>query len=166
MAILRILAAYALAALVATALASLTHTHLVLAGLQAAGAPTPAFRVALVPGPETGRFELRMDPPDLGAVTLSFYRDEDGVQRAAVTAENRDTLDLLRRHADVLLRELARAGAGDVELGFEDRRDGARFFHSPNDRRAGRPAEDADAFVLDVARADLFSDFHGIDRFA
>ena len=41
MAILRILAAYALAALVATALASLTHTHLVLAGLQAAGAPTP-----------------------------------------------------------------------------------------------------------------------------
>lgn len=81
---------------------------------------TQGFRVTLLSKLTDKEFELRLDPPDLGSVTLQFHEDDAGVLRATVTSERSETLDLLRRHSDILQRELARAGAGNVELGFQD----------------------------------------------
>ncbi|MFN3960904.1 MAG: flagellar hook-length control protein FliK [Parvularculaceae bacterium] len=88
----------------------------------------PPFRVSIVASRRDAALELRLDPPELGKVTLSFYEDDAGVQRATVVAENFETLDLLRRHSDVLQRELARAGAADVQLSFSERREDSRQF--------------------------------------
>jgi flagellar hook-length control protein FliK len=93
--------------------------------------PPQPFRISLFAKANEKDFELRLDPPDLGSVTLVFFEDDAGVQRATITSERSDTLDLLRRHSDVLQRELARAGAGDVEFGFHQAKQ--------DDRREDRP---------------------------
>lgn len=89
----------------------------------------PPFRISILTNAQDGALELRLDPPELGQVTLTFYEDDAGVRHAAVVAENPETLDLLRRHSDVLQRELARAGAADVQLSYAEKRDDDRRSH-------------------------------------
>lgn len=69
-----------------------------------------------------GAIELRLDPPDLGRVTIDIAPDEQGGVRAIVTTERADTLDLVRRHIDIFRQELARHGIGDIALTFGDSR--------------------------------------------
>lgn len=61
--------------------------------------------------------ELRLDPPELGRVQIQLTPTEDGV-RAMVIAERHETHELLRRHAEMLNRDLAAAGFSNVSLGF------------------------------------------------
>jgi len=84
------------------------------------------FRISILTNVRDATLELRLDPPELGQVTLTFYEDDAGVRHAAVMAENPETLDLLKRHSDVLQRELARAGAADVQLSYAEKRDDDR----------------------------------------
>lgn len=68
-------------------------------------------------GVETGRVKLRLAPEELGPVRLEL-RPGDGAISVHLAAERGETLDLLRRHGEVLIRELRQAGYGEVRLDF------------------------------------------------
>ncbi|QDL94768.1 hypothetical protein FDP22_23130 (plasmid) [Paroceanicella profunda] len=115
--------------------------------LTAAGPAVPAFPLPVRPADlvaqvvsaidrrDAGRrVELRLDPPELGRVTVSLSTD-DGSATAVVTVDRPETLDLLRRHADLLQRELANAGFQGAQLSFGS--SGQRSEHAP---AGGQPA--------------------------
>lgn len=63
------------------------------------------------------RVEIRLDPPELGRVSLTINITEQAVT-AVVSADRPDIADLMRRHADLLQQDLAEAGFGNVDLEF------------------------------------------------
>lgn len=67
-------------------------------------------------GPD-GRIELQLAPEELGPVRLELS-PADGSITVELVAERGETLDLLRRHADMLARELRQAGYGEVRFQF------------------------------------------------
>ncbi|MEX0969303.1 MAG: flagellar hook-length control protein FliK [Paracoccaceae bacterium] len=67
---------------------------------------------------ESSSMELRLDPPELGRVLIQMTTQE-GELRAIVTTERAETAELMRRHADILGRELARAGLAGADLSFQ-----------------------------------------------
>jgi len=105
-------------------------------------APTAATTPALVtpPGPQAAaiplagvpleiaskalagknRFEIRLDPPELGRIEVRLDVDHDGNVTSRLTVDRADTLDLLRRDATGLERALQDAGlkTGDNGLQF------------------------------------------------
>lgn len=62
--------------------------------------------------------DISLRPEELGRVRLSIAASEAGVT-LNVLAERPDTLDLMRRHADALVRELTDLGFASVNLAFE-----------------------------------------------
>ncbi|PZQ49883.1 MAG: hypothetical protein DI556_10540 [Rhodovulum sulfidophilum] len=100
--------------------------------------------VALSAGDES-RLEIRLDPAELGRVRIALARTERGL-RATVSAERPETMELLRRNADALTRELAAAGFGSVSLDMSTRGDdfaGAR--EPPGGRRFALAAPEVSA---------------------
>jgi flagellar hook-length control protein FliK len=85
----------------------------------AAGAPTP---VAAVPVADLAveiasqalagknRFEIRLDPPELGRIDVRLEIDRDGQVKSRLVVERVETLDMLRRDAPQLERALQQAG--------------------------------------------------------
>jgi flagellar hook-length control protein FliK len=67
---------------------------------------------------------LRLDPPELGRVQIHLVTTDDGA-RVVVMAERADTHDLLRRHAEMLARDLSDAGFDTVSLDFSQGREAA-----------------------------------------
>lgn len=63
------------------------------------------------------RVEIRLDPPELGRVQIHLTPVDGGLQ-AMVLSDRPETNDLLRRHAELLARELNAAGYGSVSLDF------------------------------------------------
>ena len=45
------------------------------------------------------RFEIRLDPPELGRIEVRLDVDKDGNVTSRMTVDRADTLDLLRRDA-------------------------------------------------------------------
>jgi flagellar hook-length control protein FliK len=56
------------------------------------------------------RFEIRLDPPELGRIEVRLDVDKDGNVTSRMTVDRADTLDLLRRDATGLERALQDAG--------------------------------------------------------
>jgi flagellar hook-length control protein FliK len=56
------------------------------------------------------RFEIRLDPPELGRIEVRLDFDRDGNVTSRMTVDRADTLDLLRRDATGLERALQDAG--------------------------------------------------------
>jgi flagellar hook-length control protein FliK len=84
-----------------------------------AAVPIESIAVTIAARAHAGssRFEIRLDPPELGRVQIHLTPIDGGVQ-AMVLADRPETQDLLRRHAEALARELGAAGYGDVQLDF------------------------------------------------
>jgi hypothetical protein len=86
-----------------------------------AALPVPAAvaaQVAVAIGRASeSELEIRLDPPELGKVQIHLQRHDGGIQ-AVVLADRPETQDLLRRHAEVLVRELGQAGFDSVSLDF------------------------------------------------
>ena len=59
--------------------------------------------------------ELRLWPEELGHVRMSLSGAE-GVLSVQITVERQETLDLIRRHIDSLVRDLRQEGFGDLDL--------------------------------------------------
>jgi hypothetical protein len=72
--------------------------------------------VALSHGPE-GTVEIVLDPAELGPVRVGLSGSEGSIA-VQITADRPETLDLFRRHADLLARELREAGYGTVSFDF------------------------------------------------
>ena len=68
----------------------------------------------------SNRFEIRLDPPELGRIEVRLDVDHDGNVSSRLTVEKSETLDLLRRDAPQLERALQQAGlkTGDSGLQF------------------------------------------------
>ena len=62
--------------------------------------------------------ELRLDPPELGRVTIHLTTNDQQVT-ALISADRVDTVDLMRRHAELLTATLARAGFSQADLSFQ-----------------------------------------------
>jgi hypothetical protein len=69
--------------------------------------------------------EVALHPEELGRVRLSFSPAEAGLT-VTIQADRPETLDLLRRHADLLGQDLRQQGFGSVsfEFGPQGGRDG------------------------------------------
>jgi len=78
----------------------------------AAAAPMMVLRVQARDGARS--IEIRLDPADLGEVNVKLETGKDGRLKAVLSAENRDSFDLLKRESGALESALREAG---VELG-------------------------------------------------
>ncbi len=65
--------------------------------------------------------EVRLDPPELGRVTIDFEGRGGDIIRATVAADAPDTLELMRRNIDILQRELEKSGLDNIDLQFRER---------------------------------------------
>ncbi|MEJ2377385.1 MAG: flagellar hook-length control protein FliK [Pseudolabrys sp.] len=65
------------------------------------------------------RFEIRLDPPELGRVEVHLDVDKDGRITSHVIADRKDTLNLLQRDASGLQRALQDAGLKTADNGLQ-----------------------------------------------
>jgi len=87
--------------------------------------------------------EIRLDPPELGRVIISITQSDSGLS-ATVTSEKSEINDLLKRHAELLSRELSKSGFSEASLEFSHRdqqhdrpafeRDKAQFSSTPSEQ--------------------------------
>lgn len=80
---------------------------------------------AIVANPERGRVEVRLEPPSLGRLEIAIDLT-DGHLRVVVQADKPSTLDLLRRHGEMLTLQLQENGFGDVDVSFSSDRGASR----------------------------------------
>lgn len=89
-------------------------------------APLPQTLVAdlsaIITAEPDGPVELSLSPEELGRLKVSLWADMDGL-RVMVQAERTETLDLLRRNADLLTEELRLAGFSGGSLDFSGWKD-------------------------------------------
>lgn len=88
-------------------------------GAEAARGPALQIAETLRLGP--GTFDVTLHPEELGKLTVTVTA-EDGKLTVLVAADRADTLDLLRRNADLLSTEAARSGFTDLDLSFSEHR--------------------------------------------
>jgi chemotaxis protein MotD len=105
------------------------------------------------------RFEIRLDPPELGRIDVRLDMDKDGNVTSRMIVERSETLDLLRRDAQQLERALNQAGlkTADNALEFQLRDQGFAQNGGDNSRNNNRDASqivipDDQSPVLDAAR--------------
>ena len=84
--------------------------------------PLAGIPIAIVARAEAGerKFEIRLDPPDLGRIEVQLSVDSSGRATSHLVVDRADTLDLLRRDAPALERALQSAGltTDDASLQF------------------------------------------------
>jgi hypothetical protein len=73
--------------------------------------------VAAVSSNAQGSVEIQLSPEELGRITLTLQVIDDAVV-LAIQAERSETLDLMRRHADILQREFRDAGFTSLSFSF------------------------------------------------
>lgn len=88
---------------------------------QAAAIPLSGVAVEIAGKALAGknRFEIRLDPPELGRIEVRLDVDRDGRITSHVVADRRDTLDLLQRDASGLQRALQDAGLKTSDNGLQ-----------------------------------------------
>jgi flagellar hook-length control protein FliK len=87
--------------------------------------PIAGLPVEIATRAEAGlrRFDIRLDPPDLGRIDVRLDVDPDGRVTSRLIVERADTLDLLRRDAPSLERALQQAGLktdGGIDFSLRD----------------------------------------------
>jgi flagellar hook-length control protein FliK len=108
-----------------------------------AAVPVAGLAVEIVSRAEAGlkRFEIRLDPPDLGRIDVRLDVDRDGKVTSHLIVERTETLDLLKRDAPQLERALQQAGLktdGGIDFSLRDQsqsfRDQAQRDSAPSTR--------------------------------
>jgi flagellar hook-length control protein FliK len=93
------------------------------------GAPVPVSHLAVEIASQAlsgkHRFEIRLDPPELGRIDVRLEVDREGRVTSKLVVERPETLDMLRRDASQLERALQQAGlkTSDNSLEFSLRQD-------------------------------------------
>lgn len=109
-------------------------------------ARTAAGQIAEVAGGlSDGSVEISLSPEELGKVRLSLQGGE-GQMTVQIMAERPETLDLLRRHIDMLAAELRQQGYSDLAFSF-----GGGGFGDGKQRPGTAPRPDAPAELGGVA---------------
>jgi flagellar hook-length control protein FliK len=83
--------------------------------------PVNAIAVEIASQARAGnsRFEIRLDPPELGRIDVRLDIDNDGNVKSRLVIERADTYDLLRRDQSTLERALQQAGLKTSDNGLE-----------------------------------------------
>jgi flagellar hook-length control protein FliK len=93
------------------------------ASLPPATVPVPlaGLAVAIAGNAQGGqsRFEIRLDPPELGRIDVRLHFDADGRVTSHLIVDRSETLDLLRRDAADLERSLQQAGLKTSDQGMQ-----------------------------------------------
>jgi flagellar hook-length control protein FliK len=121
--------------------------------------PLAGIPVAIVAHAEAGegRFEIRLDPPDLGRIEVQLNVDGNGRATSHLVVDRADTLDLLRRDAPALERALHSAGLttddGALQFSLRDQSFAGRDQGAPAPVAppAPAPAADSDVAPIDTA---------------
>jgi flagellar hook-length control protein FliK len=127
---------------------------------QSAAAPVPVGEVAVTIAMHAqsgkNRFEIRLDPPELGRIDVQLNVDSRGTVSSRLIVERPDTLNLLARDAPQLQRALQDAGfstAGGMEFsladqGFANRNGFAQQNEFPIHRAGGTAGDTAPIAAL------------------
>ncbi len=94
----------------------------------APGSPVPVHALAVTIAARAGsgatRFDIRLDPAELGRIDVQLTVDRDGAVKSRLVVEKQETLDLLQRDQRNLERALAQAGLqtseGSLEFSLKD----------------------------------------------
>ncbi len=86
-----------------------------------AAVPIAGLAVEIAARAQAGgnRFEIRLDPPELGRIDVRLDVDRSGQVTSRLVVEKAETLDLLRRDAAELERALQQAGLKTAENGMQ-----------------------------------------------
>jgi flagellar hook-length control protein FliK len=105
--------------------------------------PVAGLAVEIAARAQTGsnRFEIRLDPPELGRIDVRLDVDRDGQVTSRLTVDKVETLDLLRRDAPELQRALQDAGLKTSDNGMQftlrDQSFGGQNQNSADNSRSG-----------------------------
>ncbi|BCJ89990.1 hypothetical protein IZ6_07250 [Terrihabitans soli] len=102
------------------------------------------------------RFEVRLDPPELGRIDVRIDVDKDGRVTSRLMVEKTETLDLLKADQRALERALHDAGfkseQNSLSFSLKDQRDGqAKFEEQRQLQQSSDPAETEEEPVRHVA---------------
>lgn len=88
---------------------------------QPAAVPVSGLAVEIVAQAHAGknRFEIRLDPPELGRIDVRLDVDRDGNVTSRLVVDRVETLDLLRRESSQLERALQQAGLKTSDSALE-----------------------------------------------
>ena len=81
--------------------------------------PQVAFEVVRQVQAGNTRFQIRLDPPELGRIDVKLDVDQSGNVNARMTVERAETLDLMQRDHRALERALAQAGLDSARTSLE-----------------------------------------------
>ena len=83
--------------------------------------PVEGLAVEIAARAQAGRnrFEIRLDPPELGRIDVRLDVDRSGHVTSRLIVERAETLDLLRRDAGELERALQQAGLKTSDNGLQ-----------------------------------------------
>jgi flagellar hook-length control protein FliK len=81
--------------------------------------PQIAFEIVRNVEAGASRFQIRLDPPELGRVDVKLEVDAAGNVKARLTVERAETLDLMQRDQRSLERALAQAGLDSAKTNLE-----------------------------------------------
>jgi len=138
----------------------------VAAQTQAAGSVVPvhALAVTIAARASSGstRFDIKLDPPELGRIEVQMTLDREGRVKSRLVVEKQETLDLLQRDQRNLERTLAQAGLetteGSIEFSLKDQGGNDRQGNGDRPARTWQAAvEDPDATATLAANAATYS---------
>jgi chemotaxis protein MotD len=102
------------------------------------------------------RFEIRLDPPELGRIDVRLDVDKEGQVSSRLVVERVETLELLRRDASQLERALQQAGLrtsdGGLEFQLRDQSFAGQRDERPHQARAQLVATDAELPVTETVQ--------------
>jgi flagellar hook-length control protein FliK len=81
--------------------------------------PHMAFEIVRQVQQGVSRFQIRLDPPELGRIDVKLDMDQSGQVNAKLIVERSETLDLLQRDQRALERALAQAGLDTSKTNLE-----------------------------------------------
>ena len=135
------------------------HTAPATADAPAAPVPIAGLAVEIAASARSGRnrFEIRLDPPELGRIDVRLDVDKGGNVTSRLVVEKAETLDLLRRDAPTLERALSDAGLKTSENGLQfalrDQSFAGRDDNRPAPAMARVIVPDAELATLDAVPA-------------
>src|SRR5690606_372720 len=105
----------------------------------------------------SSKITIQLDPKDLGKLDIKLHVTADGKTGVVITADNGNTLNLLQRDAQNLLRALHDAGlqadGGSLSFNLRGDQQGQQGnSHMAGNYQKAQPDEDEDALILAVSR--------------
>ncbi len=129
------------------------------------GVPLSGLAVAIAARGRAGskQFDIRLDPPELGAINVRLGIDRSGQVTSHVTVERADTLQLLQSHQPQLEQALQQAGLKTAANGMQFTLQNQSFAgqngggnNSANQQNSPRPVI-ADPEVAPIGKAQAYS---------